>query len=262
MFPKSPKSASRALDKRRAYQPNGAPPAILRTVLIVDDDEFIRRGIAVILSEQPDFSVCGTAGDERTAVKLLERHRPDLLLLDLSLGHRDGLQFLKDIAGRFPDTQIIALSDAQHGGYGPRTLQIGAAACLEKTISAAQLIAALKAVAECEKLIKKPRNTASGRVAPGATLPIRTVSSLTDRELHVFTLIGEGLGTSRIAQELGLSRKTIESYREHIKLKLGYSNAEALLKGALAWVHHSPAGPMEARKISGKTPIGGQGASL
>ena len=83
------------------------------SVLVIDDDELVRRGIVAVISEEPNFSVCGSAGDECTAVKLLERHGPDFMLLDLSLLHRDGLLFLKDIADRFPNTRIIALSEYQ-----------------------------------------------------------------------------------------------------------------------------------------------------
>lgn len=220
------------------------------TVLIVDDDELIRRGIAAIISDEPDFCVCGFAGDESTAVKLLELHQPDLLLLDLSLGHRDGVLFLKDIAGRFADTQIITVSDEQHRGYRPRTLELGAAGYLAKRTSAVQLIATMRAVVAGGKGTRGRRSSVQGSLR-NAGKATRGVASLTDRELHVFRLIGEGLGTSRIAQELGLSRKTIETYREHIKLKLVYANAEALLKGALDWTHHSPVGSLDVRKNRG-----------
>lgn len=230
-----------------------APRQAPYTVLIVDDDELIRRGIAAIISDEPDFSVCGFAGSENTAVQLLERHQPDLLLLDLSLGHRDGVLFLKDIAGRFPDLRIIALSDETHAGYGARTLELGAAAHLPKSRSADQLIATVRAVAAGERPGRGRRRLAPGdKRAPRAKASVPTIASLTDRELHVFRLIAAGLGTKHIAEELGLSRKTIETYREHIKLKLRYSNAEALRQGALEWAHHSPPGSLDARKDRGK----------
>jgi DNA-binding NarL/FixJ family response regulator len=205
---------------------------------VVDDDELIRRGIVAIISEEPQFSVCGVAGDEFTAVKLLEVYRPDLLLLDLSLADRDGLQFLKDIAQRFATTRIIALSDYQDNLYAARAVHAGASTCLTKDVSAAGLIAALKAVAAGENhgKLQPSRNAAVRRVTQN-----HTIENLTDRELHVFRLIGQGLGTGRIAEELGLSRKTIEGYRENIKRKLGYTNAETLLKGALASARRSEA---------------------
>ncbi len=236
---------------RRNGQRGGAQRQTPYTVLIVDDDELIRRGMAAIISDEPDFSVCGFAGSENTAVKLLERHQPDLLLLDLSLGHRDGVQFLKDIAGRFAGTLIIALSDYGDKLYATRALHAGASGYLTKHASAAQLITTVRAVAAGGGPPRAPRTPARRKVDLRAEASDRSASSLTDRELHVFQLIGAGLGTGRIAQELGLSRKTIETYREHIKLKLGYSNAEVLLKGALDWAAHSPDRSPDARKDRG-----------
>ncbi len=96
-----------------------APRQALYSVLIVDDEEIIRHGIASIISDEPDFRLVGAAGDEAAAVKLLESYQPDLLLRDLSLGHRDGMHFLKDIAGRFADTRIITLCDHQLALTGP-----------------------------------------------------------------------------------------------------------------------------------------------
>ena len=237
----------------RKEQCDGAADQAPYSILVVDDDEIIRRGISAIISDEPDFTVVGSAGDEPGAVQLLERHQPHLLLLDLSLGHRDGILFLKDIMGRFPDLRIIALSDETHGGYEARTLELGAAAHLSKSSSAAQLIDTVRAVvAAGDRPLRGRRRLAhcDKRVAR-AKASVPTIASLTDRELHVFRLIAAGLGTKHIAEELGLSRKTIESYREHIKLKLGYANAEALRKGALDWAHHSPAGSHDARKDRG-----------
>ncbi len=237
---------------RQKEQRDGAPHHSPYTVLIVDDDELIRRGIAAIISDEPDFSVCGFAGNEDTAVKLLERHQPDLLLLDLSLGHRDGVQFLKDIAGRFAGTLIIALSAYGDQLYAARALHAGASGYLTKHASAAQLITTVRAVVAVARPLGAQARPSLRKVGPRAEASDRSATSLTDRELHVFQLIGAGLGTGRIAQELGLSRKTIETYREHIKLKLGYSNAEALLKGALDWAAHSPDRSADVRKDRGK----------
>ncbi|MBA3649952.1 MAG: response regulator transcription factor, partial [Chthoniobacterales bacterium] len=141
---------------RRNGQRGGAQRQTPYTVLIVDDDELIRRGIAAIISDEPDFSVCGFAGSENTAVKLLERHQPDLLLLDLSLGHRDGVQFLKDIAGRFAGTLIIALSDYGDKLYATRALHAGASGYLTKHASAAQLITTVRAVAAGKRPLRGP----------------------------------------------------------------------------------------------------------
>jgi len=238
---------------RRKEEQSGTRPKTSYSVLIVDDDEIIRRGIAAIISAEPDFCVCGLAADEATAVKLLQCCQPRLLLLDLSLGHRDGLQFLKDLAGRFAGTRIIALCAYRDELYGRRSLQAGAVGYLTKCCSAKKLVTALRSVVSDRTPSRPLCNRARHKVAAqsGADKPERGIANLTDRELHVFRLIGTGLGTGRIAQELGLSRKTIETYREHIKLKFGYADAEALRRGALEWVTHAESRSLEARKNQG-----------
>ncbi len=161
------------------------------------------------------------------------------------------MQFLKDIAGRFAGTRIIALSDYGDPLYATRAVRAGAVGYLTKHASAAQLITTLRAVAAGDTLLRASHNTSRREVRPQAGAPGHSIASLTDREVHVFRLIGTGLGTTRIAQELGLSRKTIETYREHIKLKLGYPNAEALLKGALDWAALSQNESPDTRKDRG-----------
>lgn len=214
----------------------GKPPA---TVLIVDDDELIRCGLVTLLAEVADLSICGMAADEASATLLLEQHHPNVLLLDLSLGYRDGLQFLKDVAGRFPTTQIIALCNGEDANYRGRALAAGAIASVSKHGSASELRRVLHKVTD--EFFRR-RATFEPAVSPPESFNLRQrsqeeFSALTDRELHVFHLIGAGLGTTRIAGELNISRKTVETYREHIKLKLGYRDAEALRKGAIDWTH-------------------------
>lgn len=216
------------------------------TVLVVDDDELIRRGIAAILSEETDLCVCGTTGDEASAVLLLEQHRPDVLLLDLSLGYRDGLQFLKDIAGRFPAMRIVALCNGEDSTYRGRALGAGAIASVTKHGGVSKLRRVMREITH--ELLRKSaepgfRPVAAGNTPAHSGAQEEQLATLTDRELHVFHLIGAGLGTTRIAEELGISRKTVETYREHIKLKLGYRDAEALRKGAIDWRRLSPGKP-------------------
>ncbi len=153
---------------------------------------------------------------------------------------------LKDIAARFPQTRVVVTATQNQELYAERLLHAGASAWLPRRATARELIDALRRAVAPKCGSSRPIRH---RVRNSAGPP--SFSALTDRELHVFQLIGAGLGTGRIAQELGLSRKTIETYREHIKLKLGYSNAEALRKGALEWTHHSPTGSPDAQKDQG-----------
>jgi DNA-binding NarL/FixJ family response regulator len=195
----------------------------------------IRTGVATIVSRDGKYVVCGLADDGRGTVELAERTQPELLLLDLFLGHRDGLALIKDLAIRVPEMRILVLCDQEEHTYAQRAIEAGASGYLMKNASAEQLLRAIDSVLEGKIYL-------SDRCRLHAQLPVERrhkahdiVSTLTDRELHVFRLIGARLGTGRIAQELGLSRKTIETYREHIKVKLGYSDGKELSKGAIAW---------------------------
>lgn len=191
--------------------------------------------MATIVSRDGKYVVCGLADDGRGTVELAERTQPELLLLDLFLGHRDGLALIKDLAIRVPEMRILVLCDQEEHTYAQRAIEAGASGYLMKNASAEQLLRAIDSVLEGKIYL-------SDRCRLHAQLPVERrhkahdiVSTLTDRELHVFRLIGARLGTGRIAQELGLSRKTIETYREHIKVKLGYSDGKELSKGAIAW---------------------------
>jgi DNA-binding NarL/FixJ family response regulator len=204
-------------------------------ILIADDEELVRTGVATVVSRDGKYAICGMADDERRTTELVERTQPELLLLDLFLGHRDGLALIKDLAIRVPKMRILVLSDRDEHTYAQRALDAGASGYMMKNASAEQLLRAIESVLEGKIYL-------SDRCRLRAQLPLErrhhakdSVGKLTDRELHVFRLIGTGLGTGRIAQELGLSRKTIETYREHIKLKLGYVDGQVLIKSAVVW---------------------------
>lgn len=220
---------------RAAVRMRGRQPGRIEKrwrILIVDDNELIREGIAAIVSRQPSFVVCGFASDERAAADLIERKRPDLVILELFLAHRDGVYLIKSLKQRFPTVRFLIHAFASEKIYRSRVLRAGAAAYIQTNASAADLIRAITDVA-LPPAKTKHRRLAALNHSPVSKVP---VEALTDRELHVFQLIGSGLGTGRISTELGLSRKTIEYYRDQIEQKLGYSGAHALFQAALEWV--------------------------
>ena len=205
------------------------------SVVIADDSAVAREGLVAIIRRDLGYTVCGLATDERTARELAEKHQPDLLVIEPFLGHQDGIFLLKELAARFPRVRILAVSRQREEIYAERALRAGASGYWMKTSTREELIRALDTILAGELY-----------VSPGIALRVvhevvkrpttnPKVPNLTDRELHVFTLNGAGLGTSRIAQELGISPKTVETYHEHIKLKLGYRDAHALHRGAREW---------------------------
>lgn len=205
------------------------------SVVIADDSAVAREGLVAIIRRDLGYTVCGLAIDERTTRELAEKYQPDLLVIEPFLGHHDGIFLLKELAARFPQVRILAVSRQREEIYAERALRAGASGYWMKTSTREELIRALDTILAGE-LYVSPRialRVVHEVVDHPATHP--KVPNLTDRELHVFTLNGAGLGTSRIAQELGISPKTVETYHEHIKLKLGYRDADALHRGAREW---------------------------
>jgi DNA-binding NarL/FixJ family response regulator len=205
------------------------------SVVIADDSTVAREGIAAIICGDLGYALSGLATDKGTASKLTEKHQPDLLIIEPFLGHYDGIFLLKELAARFPRTRILAVSRQPEEIYAERALRAGASGYWMKTGPREELICAIDTVLAGELYV-------SPRIALRAVHEVvdrraahPKVPNLTDRELHVFALSGAGLGTSRIAQELGISPKTVETYHEHIKLKLGYRDAGALRRGAREW---------------------------
>ena len=218
-----------------------ALPSRQPSVVIADDSTVAREGLVAIIRRDLGYTVCGVATDERTTRELAEKHQPDLLVIEPFLGHHDGIFLLKQIAARFPRARILAVSRQPEEIYAERALRAGASGYWMKTSTREELIRAIDTVLAGE-LYVSPRialRAVHEVVDRRATHP--KIPNLTDRELHVFALSGAGLGTSRIAQELGISPRTVETYHEHIKLKLGYRDANALRRGAREWFgvnHH------------------------
>jgi DNA-binding NarL/FixJ family response regulator len=212
-----------------------ALPSRQPSVVIADDSTVAREGLVAIIRRDLGYTVCGLATDEKATRELTEKHQPDLLVIEPFLGHHDGIFLLKQIAARFPRARILAVSRRSEEIYAERALRAGASGYWMKTSTQKELIRAIDTVLAGE-LYVSPRIAlrAVHEVVDRPTAHPK-IPNLTDRELHVFALSGAGLGTSRIAQELGISPRTVETYHEHIKLKLGYGDANALRRGAREW---------------------------
>ena len=205
------------------------------SVVIADDSAVAREGLVAIIRRDLGYTVCGLAIDETTTRELAEKHHPDLLVIEPFLGHHDGIFILKQLAARFPRVRILAVSRQREEIYAERALRAGASGYWMKTSTREELIRALDMVLAGEVYVSSRIASRIVHEVVNGRTPYPKVPNLTDRELHVFTLNGAGLGTSRIAQELGISPKTVETYHEHIKLKLGYRDAIALRRGAREW---------------------------
>jgi DNA-binding NarL/FixJ family response regulator len=195
--------------------------------------ELIRVALVKIISGVSNLIVCAATGDCDEVADLVERHRPHLVIGEPFQENRDGIMWIKDLVAQFPQTKILVASSNAEITYAERALRAGASGYWMKTGSADEVLRAIDKVLNNEIYVS-PRiallavNKLVGRNLNGH----EALSALTNRELHVFSLIGAGHGIGRIADTLGISRKTVETHCEHIKLKLGYIDADALKRGA------------------------------
>lgn len=206
-------------------------------ILLVDDHPVVRLGFAQLLSHEHDLSICGEAASAAEGLELAERLEPDLVLLDISLPGESGLELLKRLRKLRPGMPVLICSMHDEMLFAERAIRAGARGYIGKREAPDELVTAVRAVLAGERYLS-PRFAqlldAAGR-GSRAELP-GPVSALSDRELEVFELIGRGVGTREIAERLGISVKTAETYRENIKQKLMIESAPALARRAVAWV--------------------------
>lgn len=206
-------------------------------ILLVDDHPLLRQGMSQLINSEKDMTVCGEAEDYHKALAVIGVAKPDLVVLDLSLNGASGLELLKDIKVRFPKLPVLILSMHDESVYAQRALRAGAAGYVMKQEAMDTVLTAIKKILAGEvylsdRLAKQMLNRMLGGQNVTNASPI---DCLSDRELEVFGLIGQGLGTRPIAEKLHLSVKTIESHRAHIKEKLNLKNATELVHHAIQW---------------------------
>jgi len=205
----------------------------IRRILLVDGMEVIRAGLVKILGAVSNLIVCAATGDCEDIADLIERHRPHLVIVEPFQQNQDGIMWIRDLAAQFPQTKILVASSKDEIRYAERAVRAGASGYWMKTGTADQLLRAIDTVLSDEIYVSPPIALLSIKKLAGRSLKgHEALSNLSDRELRVFSLKGFGHGTGRIAQELGISRKTVETYYERIKSKLGYTDADALKRGA------------------------------
>ena len=207
-------------------------------VLIVDDHPIMRQGIRLLLEQQEDIRVCAEAESLSDAVSVVEEGEPDVALLDLSLKDSSGLELVRGIRSRSGEVKILALSMREEPFYAERILRAGANGYVTKEDGTSCLMEAIRTVVTGQIYISEKMAARMIRIFVGGTSErgIPLVQNLTDRELEVFELIGQGMSTRLIAKKLHLSIKTIGSHREHIKEKLRLGNTTDLLRQAIQWV--------------------------
>jgi len=209
-----------------------------RRVIIVDDHPVFRQGLTQLIDQEPDLQVCGHAEDAHQAMKAIKDLKPDMVIVDISLGGTSGMDLIKDIRIHCPDLPILTLSMHDESLYAERALRAGAKGYIMKREAPEQVVTAIRrvlagAVYVSDTMAAKMVTRLASGIAPLGASP---VDALSDRELEVFRLIGEGHKTRDVAAKLHLSVKTIETYRAHIKEKLGFRDGNELFRCAVEWV--------------------------
>ena len=201
-------------------------------IVAVGDTIISEQGLVAIIGRDPRYRVCGAAHTFAEANKLIRQHRPDVLLIEPFLENRDAIRWIKDLATEFPRIRILVVSRQSERTYAERALHAGASGYWMKNSSVPELMHAIETVLAGEVYVSPVITSLAMHRFAGRHNVRHGLDVLSDREVAVFSLIAAGHGTGQIAKELGVSRKTIETHCEHLKLKLGYPNAEALHRGA------------------------------
>lgn len=217
-----------------AKKPN---PKGRKRILIVDDHPMMRQGLAQLITSEPDLMVQAEADNARQALELVTSKKPDLVLLDISLPDKNGLELTKDVHALSPDVVILVVSMHDEALYAERVLRAGARGYIMKQEGGKKLLAAIRQVLAgkiyvSERIAARILELFSGQRQEGAGSPVERLS---DREFEVFQLIGEGKGTRDIAGHLHLSVKTVEVHRANIKQKLRLKTATDLVRHAVRW---------------------------
>jgi DNA-binding NarL/FixJ family response regulator len=206
-------------------------------VFIVDDHPLVREGLTNLINGQDDLIVCGEAKDSAQTINGMVKARPDVALIDISLENESGLELVKQLRSQFPQVALIVLSMHDEGLYAERALRAGARGYVIKRETSKSVLASIRQVLAggvyvSEKIVKRMAlRLASSREA----LAHSPVERLSDRELEIFRLLGQGRTPSQIAGDLNLSLKTVQAYCARAKEKFGVTSLTELVRAAIRW---------------------------
>ena len=229
--------------KVSASEPGKKPPSVKdlkRRLLIVDDHPIFRDGITQLINHQPDMQVCGGVSSAAEALSSVERLKPDMLIVDISINGTNGIELIKSIRAQYPDLPALMLSSHDENLYAERALRAGARGYIMKAAPSEKVVEAIRRVLGGALYLSEAIGCRlldtflNGRTTQGSA---SAVEQLSDRELEIFHALGEGRSTREIAMTLFLSVKTVETHRSHIKEKLKIQSAPELIRAAVEWVN-------------------------
>jgi len=206
-------------------------------ILIVDDHPVIQRGLAYALSQELDMEVCGGAVSVAGALTAMEESRPDLVVVDITLEDSSGLELIAEIKNRKADVRTVVWSSFDEKIFAERAIRAGAMGYVNKKEPIERLVSAIRQVLGGNFYLSAGMtNRLLQRASGSRPLEEDPIRRLSNRELEVFTMIGQGMTTKQIARKLDLSPKTVEAHRENIKTKLDLKNSGELNRRAVLWV--------------------------
>lgn len=216
-----------------------------KEILVVDDHPIVRQGIRSLLAEEPDLAITAEAESAPVALQTLRETKVDAAIIDITLKGTDGLELTKSIRSEFPALPILIMSMHHESLYAERALRSGANGYIMKQEVADNVVTALRSVLSGRVYVSENiRETMLGRLASQTMDSEQSpIDRLSDRELEVFRMIGQGMGTREVATQLNLSIKTIETYRAHLKEKLNIRNAIELVRQAVQLVEQGSLDP-------------------
>lgn len=208
-----------------------------RSVFLVDDHPLVREGLANLINQQDDLMVCGEAEDSAGALTGIAATGPEVALIDISLKNESGLELVKNLESQFPLVALIVLSMHDEALYAERALRAGARGYVMKRETTKSVLTAIRRVLEGDVYVsERVVNTMARRIGSARkTAAASPVEQLSDRELEIFRLLGQGRTTSQIAEDLHLSLKTVQAYCARAKEKFGVNSLGELLRAAIRW---------------------------
>ncbi|MFT3697772.1 MAG: response regulator transcription factor [Kofleriaceae bacterium] len=206
-------------------------------VIVVDDHPIVRRGFVSLLAHEADIEVCGDVGDAPAALAAVQELVPDVVLVDVSLGGASGIDLTRELKERVPRSQVLVVSMHDELLYADRSLRAGASGYVMKHEPPEQIVRAIRAVAAGGMFVSETvsQHLVQRWATNGAPRDESPLAGLSDRELHVLELMGRGLGTRAIAEQMHISIKTVESYRARLKDKMNLRSGAELVRFAVRW---------------------------
>jgi len=208
-------------------------------VYMVDDHPAIREAIRDTIESTIDMDICGESSSSDEAFRDIEELEPDVAIVDISLNDAHGLDLVQNVRAQYPDVRMIVFSMYDENVYAERAIRAGAAGYLMKSEPTKNIVEAIRSAHEGEVYLSSQMSSRIlNKVAMGRTSePSFAIDELTDREMAVFQMLGQGYSVQEIQDRLSLSRKTIETYRRRAKEKLGFDTVSELLQYAVQWTY-------------------------